>query len=285
MVKAESRGMRVLAASLMLVLLAVAPSASGSPSPSTHYYSLINTTHLDPEDMTVIVVPPGYVSPSAMYPVNWVLVDPIGENPGVQATLEAIDYWAWAVGDAVSDHSQLAYLTWTTKVLGVDATIADLAGADIVVNTAMTTDTPFIFHLGLGLPTLPWQTLLLANTYMTHCTVWNTGVGSETSDNDPIRLRNLVVHEFGHCLAVGHTGTSLGLAHCDSAGDCYSPPADDVMSQVVGDERQCISNLNIQSLAEGYAWAPGTWAPHDGETYMDKDDYALSCMPTSMNRF
>ena len=56
----------------------------------------------------------------------------------------------------------------------------------------------------------------------------------------------------------------------------------DVMSNVIGSSRQCLSNLNLQSLDEGYAWKPGTtWVNHDGETYMDKGDYEMTCLSSS----
>lgn len=278
--------MRALLA-LTAIAVLVAPAALAGPSPTTNWFSLINTSHANPTGMTVIVVPPAYFSYEAMVDdLSWVSPDALYTDPGTQAALEAIEYWAWMLDQHTSTHSQLAYVTFTAKVLGYDATPADLLTADIVVNTAMVSDPiGFIFHLGLGLPTLPATSALFTGGYMTHCTVWNTGLGSTPSDTEPIRLRNLIIHEFGHCLAAGHTGTSLGLAHCDSAGTCYDNHPTDVMSEVHGASRQCLSNLNVQSVAEAYAWAPGLWANHDGETYMLKSAYDTDCMPASMNRF
>ncbi len=57
------------------------------------------------------------------------------------------------------------------------------------------------------------------------------------------------------------------------------------MSKVFGDARQCISNLNVQSLAEGYAFLPGPWQPHDGETFMLQGVYETACMPEALERF
>ena len=50
---------------------------------------------------------------------------------------------------------------------------------------------------------------------------------------------------------------------------------------------QCLSNLNVQSIAEGYAFLPGDWEPHDGETFMLKSAYdaTTACMPQALERF
>lgn len=281
--------LRNLLAALTIGLVLVAPTVvAADPSPSSYWLSLINTTHYQPTGMTVVVVPAAFFSYGAMV-VNrtWIGPDALAKEPGVLAALEAISYWDWMLRQYHNAHPQLARVTWTTKVLGVDATPADLAAADIVVNTAMAADpAPFLFHLGLGLPTAS-EWLVDDDAGQRVCTVWNTGLGQLRGDVGAIRLRNLVVHEFGHCIGAGHTGTSLGLDHCNANGTCYDSHPDDVMSQVGGATRQCLSNLNVQSVAEGYAWATSAtsgWQPHDGETYMAKNQYATKCMPSAMNR-
>lgn len=273
------------------VVLMVAPVAvAADPSPSSNWFSLINSTHTDPTDMVVIVVPAAYYSTQAM--VNnrtWIGANALCAEPGTVAALEAIDYWNWVIANNRGAWPQLNYFTYTAKVAGCDATPLDFANAKIVVNTAMVADpSPFIFHLGLGAPTVAPTALILEGPGHDVCTVWNTGLGMESGDNPNMRLRNLVIHEFGHCLGVGHTGTSLGLDHCNRNGTCYTSHPSDVMSQVFGNVRQCISNLNVQSLAEGYFWLTGagaTWQAHDGETYMSKGSYSTTCMPNSMKRF
>lgn len=268
----------------LCLLIFVTPQAAADPAPADYWLSLINQTHRDPTGMTVVIVPPVYASKEAMVDdTSWVGTD-LSQLPAVLATREAIDYWAWMIDQKAAAYPDAAYVTWTTKTLGVDATPFDLANANIVVNTAMVSDPIpiLLFHLGLGLPVYPVENVVFAGFPMTKCTVWNTGAGGDASDTDPMRLRNLVLHEFGHCLGVGHTGTSLGLQHCNSNGTCYGNHPDDVMSNVIGSSRQCLSNLNLQSLDEGYAWKPGTtWVNHDGETYMDKDDYEMTCLPSS----
>lgn len=279
-----------LLAVLIFVLIAPGGAASQSPSPGDHWLSLINTTHFDPTGKSVIVVPPAYISEGMATDTSWIMgLDPLYDHPAVQATLEAIDYWEWHLDNHASTWSQLNAVTWNAKVLGVDATPSDLLDADIVVLTAMVSEPlPFIFHLGVGLPTYPpWGAVLgpLGSFGQDLCTVVNSGVGSPPGDTDPLRLRNLVLHEFGHCIGAGHTGTSLNAPHCDSNGVCYTSHPTDVMSTVVGDQRQCLSNLNAQSIADGYHWIPGTWEPHPGETYMRMNEYDTDCIPGSLMRF
>jgi hypothetical protein len=282
----------VLAASALLLLPTV---AAADPAPSTTWFSLINPTHHQPTGMTVVIVPAAFFSYSAMVTnASWIGAEALYREAGVQAALEATLYWAWAIDQYESTHPQLARLTYTVKVLGYDATPADLAGADIVINTAMVADPAFfLFHLGVGLPTVSdW--LVEDGVFedgqsagQDVCTVWNTGLGQESGSLGAIRLRNLIIHEFGHCLGVGHTGTSLDLDHCNRNGTCYTSHPTDVMSQVVGNTRQCISNLNVQSIAEGYAWATtptAIWQTHDGETYMARTAYQTKCMPAALNR-
>lgn len=273
-----------------LLLLATPVSQAASPSPSTNWFSLINSTHTDPTNMVVIIVPAAYYSQSAMVGnQTWIGPNALYMEPGVQAALEAVNYWAWMIDQYETTYPQLQYVSYTTKVLGYDATPLDLANAKIVVNTAMLADpAPFVFHAGLGAPTWPLDWWFDSSQGHDVCTVWNTGFGQSGSASSSARLRNLVIHEFGHCLGVGHTGTSLGLQHCNAAGTCYTNHPTDVMSVVSGSARQCISNLNMMSLAEGYAWATGptaTWQPHDGEVYLAKTAYNTTCMPTWMNKF
>ncbi|HVE91376.1 MAG TPA: hypothetical protein VNE62_03600 [Actinomycetota bacterium] len=283
--------MRAMVRILTLALVLSFPQIGGkagaqeAPTRETHWLSLINTTHTRPTNMRVVIVPPGYVSRAAMVSdPSWATgLSPIADHPGVRAALEATSYWQWAVDQLESRWPHLAGLSYTTRVLGVDATPDDLANANIVVNTAMAGDpVPNIFHLGVGWPTYP----AFSNS-MSVCTVWNTGAGNAPKEDHVVRLRNLIIHEFGHCLAVGHTGTSLNAPHRSRTHGVFDQHPTDVMSSVFGTHRQCISNINVQSLAEGYDWlrTGSTWTRHDGETFMLKSEYAELCMPDSMNRF
>ncbi|HWG90484.1 MAG TPA: hypothetical protein VNZ52_06495 [Candidatus Thermoplasmatota archaeon] len=281
---------RLLVAALALGLLAApAAFAATAPTRATHWMSLINPTHAAPTEMTVVVIPPGYYSTEAMVErTGWIGPNPLLSHPGTQAILEATDYWTWMIDQYEGQYPWLAQVSYTVKVLGVDATAEDLQDAEIIITTTMVADTDLIvYHLGLGLPTLPWPVLLNGNRGMDTCNVINTGFGQFEEDESPGRLRNLVIHEFGHCLGVGHTGTSLGLPHESSTGQEFDSHPTDVMSKVVGDKRQCLSNLNVLSLAEGYRWVGqgGTWRKPVPEVYLEKSAYTTRCMPASMNRF
>ena len=272
----------------MSIALCVGSAYAQDPNPETHWLSLINTTHENPTGMKVVVVPPIFFSQQAVLAdTSWLGPNALMEFPGVRAALEAIDYWDYMLHDGPYQH--VDGLSWNVLVLGADATPLDLLDASIVVYTAMVTDPlPFIVHFGIGLPTLPPELLLAGRpgeSPQNLCTVINTGIGGDPGDQEPVRLRTLIVHEFGHCIGAGHTGTSLALPHQSREGVVYESHPTDVMSVVFGTERQCISNLNVQSLAEGYAFLPGPWAGHDAQTFMPKTDYATHCMPSALERF
>ncbi|HVL87715.1 MAG TPA: hypothetical protein VM681_06905 [Candidatus Thermoplasmatota archaeon] len=271
----------VLAVAVVLALAGPLTGATTHPTPATHYQSLINDHHAHPTGMTVVVVPSAYVARDGT------LLNPtlLTIDVGTQAVLEAIDYWNWALREFEDEHPQLAHVTYTTKVLGVDATLQDVADARILVVSAMVNDrTAFLFHLGLGLPTYPpYFVQARGSNPMELCTVWNTGAGSRVADVHPMRLRNLALHEFGHCLAAGHThgSDSFGTPYPSAVKDELLDP----MAGAVATYRQCISNLNMAGLAEAYQWLPGAWQPHDGQIYMRQADYDQTCMPTSLARF
>lgn len=318
------RAVAVLASLLILAPLVLA----ASPDPGSHWFTRINTTHAAPQAMSVVIVPQGYFSQSTMVDqTGWIGANALMDEPGTRAALEATRYWQWMIDNSEGTYPALAHLSYTTKVLGVDATLADVQTADILVNTAMVADPlPFIFHLGLGLPTLPASHLtrlvftssLINEEGQTVCTVWNTGVGQDSADdptfdvigdvgdamrengspvwfnrivpNDdesPTRLRNLIVHEFGHCLGAGHMGESLGFAHSNGEGVVYEDHPTDVLSVAFGHYRQCLSNANMLSLAEGYAWTLSgtTWQPHDAEAYLLKSQYAQTCIPNGLKTY
>ncbi|HVL80322.1 MAG TPA: hypothetical protein VM840_01865 [Actinomycetota bacterium] len=288
------RASALAAIALALAVVGSSPlaSADNHPRPTTHWLSLINETHAEPTGMSVVIVPPIYGSKVAMADDRAWLTggSPIRDHPGVRAAQEATAYWAWAIERFRTDHgwTHLQKLTYTVRVLGVDATPDDLQRAHIVVTTAMIGDpSPSLFHLGLGAPTFPNPIFRVTNQGMRRCTVWNTGAGNRSGESHVVRLRNLIIHEFGHCLAVGHTGTSLGLNHNSRSYGTFDSHPTDVMSAVLGDRRQCISNINVQSLAVGYDWlrTGTTWRDHPGETFILKDDYRTACMPDSMKRF
>ncbi|HVL88300.1 MAG TPA: hypothetical protein VM681_09920 [Candidatus Thermoplasmatota archaeon] len=274
---------------LALAILAAHAVAQGNPSPDEFYLSRIQPSHDDPTGMLVVIVPPAAVQAS------------IHEGPdlesverAVEAIREAIDYWDWSLRRAETAHPQLTRVTWTTKVLGIDAAADDLSRARIVVTTAFAGDPlPFAAMVGYGFP-LPWGELVEADG-ATHCAVMLLQAGAKTGDRLDVRLRNLALHEFGHCLAAGHTGdekigTSASRVCSYRTGLCYATPnagrADvDLLSFVRGTARMCLSNLNVQSVADAYTHLPGPWRAHGYETYMRKSDYEQACMPSLLERF
>lgn len=298
---------RVRVLALLAAALVVAPfvAAGHSPDPATYWFTRINVTHADPTGMTVVVVPQAYFSVADnVQQTGWVNADLL-DDPGVRAALEATSYWAWMIDRSASTYPALAHLSYTTKVLGVDATPADLAEADIVVNTAFTPESLgiFSFHLGLGLPTTPVgvfspvtfggsigeQIPLPVDQGQEVCTVWNTGIGSVGEESTLLRLRNLILHEFGHCLGAGHVGESqipnVSNPHTNAEGVVYDDHPTDILSVALGEE-QCLSNANMLSLAEGYAWTltTGVWEQHDAEAYIAKSAYRQTCIPDALRR-
>jgi hypothetical protein len=270
-------------------LLVVPPVQADSPSPESHYYSRTFVAHLDPTALTVVVVPPLYVSGS----------QPVLDGP-TQAVLEAIAYWDWMKEQGSTLHPQLDHIAWTTRVLGVDATPEDLASADIVVATAMVVrsigNLGHYYH-GRGQPLQVWAEFVegeAALEPMTHCAVILPWIGRDASDVSLHRLRNFAVHEFGHCIGVGHTGEDdHGTADarvCPAGHPCYPAPnagtlTEDAMSHVHGVTRQCLSNLNVASLALRYVHLPGPYATQSGGVFMPQSEYAQACMPSALARY
>lgn len=272
---------RRLAALLAVVALLSTPlAAAPAPDPSDHYGADINDTFDDPTDLSVVVVPAAYASQIMVEDPSWVGPDAVRDEPGTQAVLEAIDYWEWALDHYESQWPWLDRIDWNVSVLGDDATPSDVEEADVVVTTAMAGDpAPFLFHLGLGKNTLPARSLVFNEGPMTHCTVWNTGAGTSSNGEDPLRLRNLAIHEFGHCLAAGHTDW------CHQ-GECYAPPPGDIMDVVHDRFRQCIANINVKSVALGYHWLDDgdAWQPHHDAVFVEKASYERTCMPEALER-
>lgn len=275
---------------LGLGLLTTLPLAAGihSPGLAAWYFSKIRPSQADPTAMEIVVVPPAYVSEDGL------ATDPLAAVPGTLdratgAMLEAIAYWEWAIRQHESEFPALRHLAWSTRVVGADATLEDVQQAEIaLIADAAAVPVKLVGRwTGYALPTFPpWREVADTGDPMTRCTAVVAGVGENPGDPEYVRFRNFALHEFGHCLAAGHTGgESSGGTVCNLEQVCYSPPPGDVMALANGEVRLCLSNLNLQSLAEAYDHLPGPWEEHDGETYMQKSEYAQFCMPEVMERF
>jgi hypothetical protein len=232
----------------------------------------VNSPHDKPTNMTVVVVPPA-VGP-----------DPQG---ALRAELEALAYWDWTIRQAEGQHPNLRFLSYHVKVLGTNATPDDLAAARIVVTMdGAVSPANGSTWLGTGLPIGPASNPQERRAQ--RCVVTNNGLAGTASAEKNTLLRNFVLHEFGHCLASGHTGESVGLQHCNPNGTCYQSHPTDVMSLTFADHRQCLSNLNLQALAVAYGWLTGpdaTWQLPPDETYLRKTAYAETCMPDAMRQY
>ena len=260
---------------LLVVLLALAPLAAATdPDPALHWFAEMIPSLAPPvEEVVVLVAVPGYAPDD----------DPAsGPALAMAAVAEATGYWSWALAQSASAYPQLAGFTLVPRLEGVDATAADAARARIVVNVADAEPSPLGFQLAVAV-----ADPLATDVGATACTVTISALGRAFGGVDGLHVRNLALHEIGHCLGLGHTGVS-GTGMCNANGTCYDGHPTDLMSVLDVDERQCVSNLNAQALGEAYAWrAPpaGAWAPNDGETYMLKADYAQACMPDALRRF
>lgn len=251
---------------------APAPGPGEEPTPDAFWLAKVDSPHDKPANMTVVVVPPA-VGP-----------DPDG---ALRATLEALDYWTWAIRDDEAAHPSLRWVSYDVKVLGRDAGPQDLRDARIVVTMDGAREpVNKTTWLGTGLPVGPATNPQERRAQ--RCLVTDSGVAWGPAGEEGDLLRNFVLHEFGHCLGVGHTGESAGLPHCDANGTCYESHPTDVMSLTFADHRQCLSNLDLQSLAVAYGWLTGpdaTWKLPPEETYMRKGDYRDVCMPEEMKKY
>jgi hypothetical protein len=269
-----------------LVVAALPAGRGESPSPEDHWMAYVGHTHPRPTDMLVVVAPPAYADLTGPAPAP-------ASDAALAAVLEALDYWAWFLQQGAATDPHLRYLSFHVEVLGRDATQADLARADVVVSLGgATAPVAGDVWAGSGNPIPPPGAP--AAYQDGRCVLQADGVAGSVGAQRLDLLRNSMLHEFGHCLGAGHTGESGGSPHCDGSealgvgGTCYDSHPTDVMSVVLDDRRQCLSNLNLQTLSVGYAWLDGpdaAWQPAPVATYMLKSDYATTCMPDALARY
>lgn len=260
---------------VLVVLLTLAPFATAAdPDPALYWFSdLLPSLAPPPGPVVVLIMVPGYV-PDA---------DPLsGPALAVSGIAEATDYWTWTFTHGTGAYPQFAGITLTARVLGVDASPEDVERAMITVNVADAEPTLAGTQLAFAL-----QDPLAPVRGASHCTIGIDSLGDYPEAVEGMQVRNLALHEIGHCLGLGHTGISGG-SHCNANGTCYDGHPTDLMSVLDVEGRQCVSNLNLHGLGEAYAWRTSPtaeWGPNDGETYLLKSEYAQTCMPASLERF
>lgn len=197
----------------------------------------------------------------------------------------AVDAWAAGIEElGVSWFTE--NFTINAYVVGQD-TVPQAALEDPEIIVVAAEYNPFVlFGIGLQLPELPCRGGDAEKTYAPHqhdgttiyaadceqggltCVALNTNflLGGE------IWLHDLVAHEFGHCLGVGHVGDALDFS-------AKRVPIQDIMSYQHDEEQvHCVSNLNVRVLEAIYAPLLGQTVSQPvsaGDYYtMPKADYA-----------
>ncbi|HEY4497048.1 MAG TPA: hypothetical protein VI432_02780, partial [Candidatus Paceibacterota bacterium] len=229
------------------------------------------------------ILPPVYFSSEAMLlNPDWIGSEALYRHPAVQAALEATEYWAWFIGKNAPEFPHLANLSWETKVLGYDAGYAEFMDADIIIDIAMVSD-PHAGSQHAGLASGNYNHV----SGKQYCLATNAGIGAMQESDQPTDLRNIVLHEFGHCIGAGHTGSFPPNEQCSPTYGCFDNQPEDVMTGNSHYKRNCLSNINLFSLAEIHDSLPpiqnAGW--YDGEAFVLKEDYGQTCMPEAMNRF
>ena len=252
---------RLLAtACLLTAALALVPSADAGIckkeqgcdfwDSSYHEYILYE---VDTAQVDILVVPPA--SPFATRDLATVDLALDQWRSGIQ---QLADPW-FAAGFSLDDYT-----------LGVDIPTAEaLSDPEILVLTAEYNPV-LLFGIGLQTPLGlcvaqeeafhqhgPWaSTMASCETGGQTCLAINTNflLGGE------VQMHDLVAHEVGHCLGIGHVGDALDFS-------AKTVPLDDIMSyQHDPDQVHCVSTLNVKSLQGVYAGLlgqPGQLLPGD----------------------
>jgi hypothetical protein len=236
-------------AGLLIALLAVVPTSDAGVcrkekgcdfwDGSYHEYILYE---VDTADVDVLVVPPA--SPFATRDV---------ETVGL-----AVDQWRTGIA-RLADPWFAAGFSIESYTLGLDVpSAAALADPEILVLTAEYNP---VLLFGIGLQTPVGVCVADESTFHQHegspwaSAMASCGAGGRTclAINTSFLLggerlmHDLVAHEFGHCLGIGHVGDALDFS-------AKTVPLDDIMSyQEDPSQVHCVSTLNVKSLQAVYA--------------------------------
>ncbi|MBI2013341.1 MAG: PKD domain-containing protein [Candidatus Colwellbacteria bacterium] len=253
-------------------------------SPETHWYMWGYKIPVQPVGLKVVILPPAYFSVRAMVQnQSWIGPDATYRHPAVQAAMEAAEYWEWFLAENSQQFTQLSGLSWTIKVAGYNAGPEEVRTADILIAIAMVGDPiPFVKHSGEA----RWESNPL-NSGKPVCITKHEGIGEYQNSQQPVDLRNLVLHEFGHCIGAGHSGAWPETTHCSPRYGCFKNQPDDVMTGHKWNERNCLSNLDLFALAEAYDWREPIKNDklYDDEVFIPKTSWTSTCIPEGMKRF
>jgi hypothetical protein len=232
-----------------------------------HQYILyeVDTPHVD-----VLIVPPA--SPFATRDVEGIAL--------------AVDQWDAGI-DAIADPWFANGFDIESYTLGLDVPSAEaLADPEILV-IAAEANPALLFGIGLQTPIgvcyaqeaawhqhpgSPWGSV------MAEC-----GAGGQTclalNTNFLLggakRMHDLVSHEFGHCLGIGHVGDAGDF-------DAKTVPLNDIMSyQYNPTHVHCVSNLDVESLQGVYAGLlgqSGQLLPGDFHSMVPSNYSQASCV-------
>lgn len=212
----------------LFVALASTATTTTAQAEEEETYRLSITRTWDHTDLLVVIVPPlPYYAPhNDPKPID---------TAALNANKNAVRTWQNAIDDHGS--SELSgNVTFTVRVLGVDD-LDPTTPIDILVTSGRV----LISAFG-GAAVMPQDPCLIANTPTTN----SQG------------MYRIAIHEFGHCLGLGHP-------------DDFQPD-EDVMAYGTG---VCVSNLDLLVLHESFAPAFGRTAANAVEILAS--DYEVYC--------
>ncbi len=241
----------VTTAIVMLVSLFIAPSQAADFNDNDYHEYLLYD--MDTPEIDVLIVPP--------------------QSPYYSRDLVNIEYavQAWEDGINALGSGWLADgITINSYTLGYDTPPADALYDPEIVVWSGEFNPVLLFGIGLE----PWQNVFYGQTYChnldpTDPTDWHNHAGniwaSGRCDNggstcmvvntnflwlpdqeNAINMYDLVAHEVGHCLGIGHVGDALDF-------EANNYPVQDIMSyQHDPNQAHCVSSLNILALEATY---------------------------------
>ncbi|MEA3166160.1 MAG: hypothetical protein QOJ26_1029 [Thermoplasmata archaeon] len=247
-----------LLASLVAIPMAdanICTAAAGCEFWDSNYHEVILYT-VDTADIDVIIIPP-------------VSATTIWDQPAMES---AVANWDAGI-NAMAPAWLGAGLTIHSYTLGTDTPPQSALTDPEIVVFAAAYNPVLLFGIGEQVPVsiCRQQSNAMVGTQHIHdgwvleqsscadggaqCLAINTNFLTGTTNE----MYDLVAHEFGHCLGVGHVGDAGDF-------DAKTVPMNDIMSYQHGAHVHCVSSLNILALQGVYAdilGQPGQLQPFD----------------------